>query len=68
MNASPAFAASVFFWPAFIASYAASATLFVFRERDYTACMEPRGYLITPWRANGESQVSKAQPEARMAP
>ena len=61
-------AASMFFWPAFIASYAASATLFVFRERDYTACMEPRGYLITPWRANGESQVSKAQPDARMAP
>ena len=61
-------AASVFFWPAFIANYAASATLFVFRERDYTACMEPRGYLITPWRANGESQVSKAQPDARMAP
>jgi hypothetical protein len=62
-----AMAASVFFWPAFIASYAASATLFVFRERDYAACMEPRGYLVTPWRANGE-QVSTAPPEARMAP
>jgi hypothetical protein len=62
-----AMAASVFFWPAFIASYAASATLFVYRERDYAACMEPRGYLVTPWRPNGE-QVSTAQPDGRMSP
>src|SRR6185295_15715909 len=45
-----AFAASVFFWPAFLASFAASSTLFVYRERDYAACMEPRGYRVTPWR------------------
>ena len=62
-----AMAASMFFWPAFIASYAASATLFVYRERDYAACMQPRGYLVTPWRPNGE-QVSTAQPDGRMSP
>src|SRR5262245_22434936 len=38
--------AGIFFFPAMLASLAASSTLLVFRERDYTACMEPRGYLV----------------------
>jgi hypothetical protein len=61
-------AASVFFWPALIASYAASSTLFVFRERDYTACMEPRGYLVTRWQPRADDLVSKWQPADRMSP
>jgi len=60
-------AASTFFWPAFIASFAASSTLFVYRERDYSACMEPRGYRVTPWRAPAD-QVTQRQPDGRMSP
>ena len=61
-------AASMFFWPAFLASYAASSTLFVFRERDYATCMEPRGYLVTRWQPRAGDQLSKAQPDDRMSP
>lgn len=61
-------AASMFFWPAFLASYAASSTLFVFRERDYTACMEPRGYLVTRWQPRASDQISKVQHDDRMSP
>jgi hypothetical protein len=39
-----------FFWPVSVGSMAASYTLFVQRERDYTKCMEPRGYIVTMWR------------------
>jgi hypothetical protein len=41
--------AGVFFWPVTIGSIAASTTLHVYRQRDYTACMTPRGYVVTPW-------------------
>jgi hypothetical protein len=44
-----AMVAGVFFWPVTIGSIAASTTLHVYRERDYTACMTPRGYVVTPW-------------------
>ena len=48
--------AGVFFWPVTIGSLAASTTLHVYRERDYTACMTPRGYVVTAWDARpGES-------------
>src|SRR5262245_18868096 len=57
--------AGIFFFPAMLASMAASSTLLVFRERDYTACMEPRGYLVTPWRARGGEQVTKVRPDDR---
>jgi hypothetical protein len=60
--------AGVFFFPAMLVSLAASSTLVLFRERDYAACMEPRGYLVTPWRARSGDQVTKATPEDRMAP
>ena len=60
--------AGIFFFPAMLASLAASSTLLVFRERDYAACMEPRGYLVTPWRAKPGDQVTKAHPEDRMSP
>jgi hypothetical protein len=39
----------IFLWPVSIGSMAASYTLFVQRERDYTECMEPRGYIVTMW-------------------
>jgi len=61
-------AASAFFWPAFIANYAASSTLLVMRERDYARCMEPRGYQVTPWRASSDEQVTQRHPEGRMSP
>jgi hypothetical protein len=61
-------AASAFFWPAFIANYAASSTLLVMRERDYARCMEPRGYQVTPWRASSDEQVTQRHPDGRMAP
>ena len=60
--------AGIFFFPAMLASLAASSTLVVFRERDYTACMEPRGYLVTPWRARPGDQTARAHPDDRMAP
>ena len=34
-------------------------------ERDYAACMEPRGYVVTPWRAGSGEQVTKAHPDDR---
>jgi len=57
--------AGIFFFPAMLASLAASSTLLVFRERDYTACMEPRGYLVTPWRAPIGEQVTRVHPDSR---
>jgi len=57
--------AGIFFFPAMLASLAASSTLLVFRERDYAACMEPRGYVVTPWRARPGEQVTKAHPDDR---
>src|SRR5262249_19919587 len=60
--------AGIFFFPAMLASLAASSTLLVYRERDYAACMEPRGYVVTPWRAQPGDQVTKARPEDRMSP
>ncbi len=42
--------AGVFFWPASVGGMAASATLAVNRQRDYTLCMEPRGYVVTAWQ------------------
>jgi len=60
--------ASLFFWPAFVVSFTASSTLFVLRERDYTSCMEPRGYQVTPWRASQDAQVMQRRPDDRMAP
>ena len=41
--------AGVFFWPVTIGNVAATTTLHVLRERDYTACMAPRGYVVTTW-------------------
>ena len=46
---STAAVAGVFFWPVTIGSVAASTTLHVYRQRDYTTCMTPRGYVVTPW-------------------
>ena len=34
---------------------AASYTLFVQRERHYTECMEPRGYIVTMWKPDPNS-------------
>jgi len=60
--------ASLFFWPAFLVSFTASSTLFVLRERDYTSCMEPRGYQVTPWRASQDEQVTQHRADDRMSP
>jgi hypothetical protein len=57
--------AGMFFVPAMLVGLAASSTLLVFRERDYAACMEPRGYVVTPWRARSGEQVTKAHPDDR---
>jgi hypothetical protein len=56
--------AGVFFWPASIGSMAAAATLAVSRQRDYTVCMTPRGYVVTPWQADDRTQ----QPQDRTSP
>lgn len=60
--------AGVFFWPASVGSWAASATLFVSRQRDYTACMEPRGYVVTPWEPTPGELSSKPRSEERTSP
>ena len=57
--------AGMFFAPAMLVGLAASSTLLVFRERDYATCMEPRGYVVTPWRAHAGEQVTKAHPDDR---
>ena len=41
--------AGIFFWPASLGGMAASATVAVNRQRDYTDCMKPLGYAVTPW-------------------
>lgn len=41
--------AGVFFWPVSVGSMMASAKLAVNRQLDYKLCMEPRGYVVTPW-------------------
>ena|SRR2546425_8273602 len=47
----------MFVWPVSIGSMAASYTLFVQRERDYTECMEPRGYIVTMWSPDPASST-----------
>lgn len=44
-----AMVAGVFFFPVSIASMAASASLAVARQQDYTDCMKPLGYVVTVW-------------------
>jgi hypothetical protein len=60
--------ASIFFWPAVLATWAASSTLVVYRERDYAACMGPRGYVVTPWRAGPADLVTRGHADDRMGP
>jgi hypothetical protein len=60
--------AGIFFWPAFLANFAAASTLFVYRERDYATCMEPRGYLVKPWRPQPGDQVVARKSDDRMSP
>jgi hypothetical protein len=60
--------AGMFFLPVVLATWAASSTLLVLRERDYAACMQPRGYVVIPWRPSNGEQVTKVQPQDRMSP
>jgi hypothetical protein len=41
--------AGLFFWPLAVGSATATTTLPLQRLRDYTACMAPRGYLVSAW-------------------
>src|SRR5712691_6826301 len=38
------------FWPIGFGSTTMSPALSIQRQRDYTACMEPRGYVISRWK------------------
>jgi hypothetical protein len=51
--------AGLFFWPASVGSMAAAAKLSVARQRNYTACMQPRGYVVTPWDAKTDPGAEK---------
>jgi hypothetical protein len=57
--------AGLFFWPVTIGNVAASTTLHMLRERDYAACMTPRGYVVTPWepRPGGPGWKSYTGPD-----
>jgi hypothetical protein len=55
--------AGLFFWPVTIGNVAASTTLHVLRERDYTACMAPRGYVVTPWEPRPGDPKSYTGPD-----
>jgi hypothetical protein len=61
--------AGVFFWPVSIGSMAASSTLHVYRQRDYAACMAPRGYVVTPWEPRpGEPGLKPQTPQDQASP
>jgi len=44
--------AGLMFWPLGFGTSTAASALAVQRQRDYTACMTPRGYQVTLWRAD----------------
>ena len=60
--------AGVFFWPVTVGSMAASATLAVNRQRDYTDCMTPLGYVVTGWQPGPDDPSFKAASEERTSP
>jgi len=43
--------AGLLFWPVGFGASTASPVLAGQRRRDYTACMEPRGYVVTTWKS-----------------
>ena len=60
--------AGVFFWPVTVGSMAASATLAVNRQRDYTDCMTPLGYVVTVWKPPADESSYRAATEERISP
>jgi hypothetical protein len=62
--------AGLFFWPASLVSLAATTTMHVQRQRDYTACMTPRGYIVTPWEPGPDDPSSKprGEPQGHASP
>lgn len=44
--------AGLLFWPLGFGATTASPVLAGQRRRDYTACMEPRGYVVTAWKSD----------------
>lgn len=52
--------ASVFFWPITFGGWMASAVFVVHRQHEYTACMEPRGYVVTLWQPNQNEPRDKS--------
>jgi hypothetical protein len=56
--------AGAFFWPVSIGNMAASATLAVQRQRDYTDCMTPLGYSVSVWKpTDGEASFKNGHEE-----
>ena len=56
--------AGAFFWPVSIGNMAASATLAVQRQRDYTDCMTPLGYAVSVWKpADGDASFKNSHEE-----
>jgi len=45
-------AAGLVFWPLGFGATTAAPVLSGQRRRDYTACMEPRGYVVSAWKAD----------------
>ena len=57
--------AGAFFWPVSVGGMAASATLAVTRQRDYTDCMTPLGYAVTVWKPPADESGFKNGHEER---
>jgi len=57
--------AGAFFWPVSVGGMAASATLAVNRQRDYTDCMTPLGYTVTVWQPGPDEPPYKPATEER---
>lgn len=65
MIGRPAAAVAGFiFWPISVGTSMVTPAFAIQRQRDYTACMKPRGYLVTLWKA----EPSPPPPRAREGP
>jgi hypothetical protein len=49
-----------FFWPVTVGSMVAAARLPLLRQQDYTACMQPRGYVVTVWQPGDDERPVKS--------
>jgi len=53
--------AGLLFWPVGFGVSTASPVLATQRRRDYTACMEPRGYVVTMWKSEPSAMPRPGQ-------